>query len=177
MAVASDRVSSAHVSALRHVKDMRERRALSEWQVMEGKRRTAALAEASARDELLAAQAQRSTFENEFYAGLVTSDPLQIGELERRQLTLERLAVVVEQRCKALDEACAAYRAAEAAAAECRAHWARSSAVLRKWELIEGDVQQVRNLRSEHLGEIESDDEISLRHRRAHAAQMGGSRV
>lgn len=177
MAVASDRVSSAHVSALRHVKDMRERRALSEWQVMEGKRCTAALAEANARDELLAAQAERAAFESELYAGLVMSDPLQIGELERRQLTLERLAAVIEQRRKALDDACAAYRVAEAAAAECRTRWAKSSAVVRKWELIEGELQRARHLRSEHLGEIESDDEISLRHRRAHAAQMRDSRA
>ncbi|WID99705.1 hypothetical protein QO058_30395 (plasmid) [Bosea vestrisii] len=171
MAVASDRISSSHVSALRHVKGMRERRALSEWQAMDAKRRAAALAEASAHEELVAAQAERTAFERELYRRLIISDPLLGGELERGQRTLEQLTAAVERRRTALDDAGAAHRKAEAAASESRAHWARSSAVLRKWQLIEGDIHRTRQLRSEHLGEIEIEDDIVLRHGRALASQ------
>lgn len=173
MDVASDRISSAHVSTLRHVKDMREQRALSEWQSLEARHRAAAAAEARAREDLVAAQEKRAAVETELYRRLVLSEPLQIGELDRCRLILEKLAAEIELKRKALDEACKVQEKAAGAAAEGRARWAKSSAVTHKWGQIESGVRRAEQARAEFVGEIETEDDVALRH----GAGSGGAGV
>lgn len=171
MDVASDRISSAHVSTLRHVKDMREQRALSEWQSLEAKRRAAAAAEATARKTLAAAEEERTTIEAELYRRLVLSDPLPISEFDRCRLILEKLAAEIELKRKALDEARGAQEKAAIAAAEGRARWAKSSVATHKWGQIETGVRRAEHARAEFVSEIETEDDVALRYGAGPGAQ------
>lgn len=164
MAVASDRISPAHVSALRHVKELRERRALAEWRAMAEKQRLAAAVEASANSALLAACEKRAATEYEIYSRLMSSErQVESRELERCRIVLEMLTAEVEQKREALDGTRSMREKADAEAAQSRATWVRSSAVMHKWELIETDLGKARDARQDLHAEIEAEDDIALR--------------
>ena len=165
MDVASSRVSSAHVSTLRRVKDMREQRARSEWRSLEAARRAAAAAEETARENLSAARERRAAIEAEFYSRLTASETLPPGELDRRHLILEGLATEIASRVKALDEARRLREKAAAAAAEGRARWIGCASATHKWERIEIGVRKAKQARAEVIGEIETEDDVALRRR------------
>ncbi|QFI70490.1 hypothetical protein EKH55_5616 (plasmid) [Sinorhizobium alkalisoli] len=50
--------------------------------------------------------------------------------------------------------------------------WVRRSAASHKWQQIEDEVRRAVEIQSEAAGEIEGDDEISLRYGRVLLAQM-----
>lgn len=176
MDVASDRVSCTHVSTLRHVKDMREQRALSEWQSLEATHRAALEAEETARVQLASTQGERARLESELYRQLVLSEPLSTADLDRCQLVLERLASEVVARQQQLDEASGVREKAAAAASEGRARWVKSSAATHKWGQIEASVLRAAQTRAESATEIEAEDDVSLRYGRgAGARALGGS--
>lgn len=165
MDVASSRVSSAHVSTLRRVKDMREQRARSEWRSLEAARRAAVAAEETARENLSAARERRAAIEAEFYSRLTASETLPLGELDRRHLILEGLATEIASRVKALDEARRLREKAAAAAAEGRARWLACASATHKWERIDIDVRKAKQARAEVIREIETEDDVTLRRR------------
>jgi hypothetical protein len=174
MALASDRIDPAHVSALRHVKELRERRALADWHAMDAQRRLAAQAEAEAGEDLRKTHERRAAREREIYSRLIESGTTASGELERCRMILEALASEVERKRKRLEETKAAHGTAEAAATASRAVWARSSVSVRKWGLIETDLGTLRRTRQDFRTEIEAEDDIALRRVGSRAAADGG---
>ncbi|MGQ4274903.1 hypothetical protein [Terrihabitans sp. B22-R8] len=164
MDVASDGISSARVQTLRKLKEQREQRALGEWQARERERQLAAAAEADALDELRQAREARTRYEADFHLSLQASDAVHVSDVERRSLQLDILSETIGRKEKALDAAIEARRKTDEIAAEARALWARAAAVTRKWTLIETDVRKAQFMREESVSEIETEDDISLRH-------------
>lgn len=166
MDVPSDRMSCIHASRLRHVKDTRERSARSELSNMEAKRHIATLAAEHAWQELAIAEQHHTQAEAEVYQQLTSLGTLSVVELDRCQLTLERLAIEITSKRQALEEARIAQKQAETAASEKRVHWAKRSAATHKWRQIETDVRRAADAHSEATAELEADDEVLLRHGR-----------
>lgn len=164
MDVPSDRMSCIHASRLRHVKDMRERSARNELSDMEAKRHIATLAAEHAWQELAIAEQHHTQAEAEVYQQLTSLGTLSVVELDRCQLTLERLAIEITAKRQALEEARIAQEQAETAASEKRAHWAKRSAATHKWRQIETDVRRAADTHSEATAELEADDEVLLRY-------------
>ncbi|MCP3441018.1 hypothetical protein [Bradyrhizobium sp. CCGUVB14] len=164
MDVPSDRMSCIHASRLRHVKDMRERSARSELSNMEAKRHIATLAAEHAWQELAIAEQHHTQAEAEVYQQLTSLGTLSVAELDRCELTLERLASEITSKRQALEEARIAQKQAETAASEKRAHWAKRSAATHKWRQIETDVRRAADTHSEATAELEADDEVLLRY-------------
>ncbi|MCP3380158.1 hypothetical protein NLM31_06995 [Bradyrhizobium sp. CCGUVB4N] len=164
MDVPSDRMSCIHASRLRHVKDMRERSARSELSNMEAKRHIATLAAEHAWQELAIAEQHHTQAEAEVYQQLTSLGTLSVAELDRCELTLERLASEITSKRQALEEARIAQKQAETSASEKRAHWAKRSAATHKWRQIETDVRRAADTHSEATAELEADDEVLLRY-------------
>ncbi|WP_027522094.1 hypothetical protein [Bradyrhizobium sp. Ec3.3] len=164
MDVPSDRMSCIHASRLRHVKDMRERSARNELSNMEAKRHIATLAAEHAWQELAIAEQHHTQAEAEVYQQLTSLGTLSVVELDRCELTLERLAIEITSKRQALEEARIAQEQAETAASEKRAHWAKRSAATHKWRQIETDVRRAADTHSEATAELEADDEVLLRY-------------
>jgi hypothetical protein len=164
MDAASDRINGAQVSTLRQVKDRRERRALSEWQGLEARRRMAATATLQASQNLAAAEADRARLEAELYEHLLAADALSVVELDHCRLIIEKRGAAIAQKRQLLDQARVEQEKAEAAAAEGRARWARCSVVAHKWGQIEIDVRCAADARAQTTAEREIEDDISLRY-------------
>ncbi|MCP3460772.1 hypothetical protein [Bradyrhizobium sp. CCGUVB23] len=164
MDVPSDRMSCIHASRLRHVKDMRERSARSELSNMEAKRHIATLAAEHAWQELAIAEQHHTQAEAEVYQHLTSLGTLSVVELDRCELTLERLAIEITSKRQALEDARIAQKQAETAASEKRAHWAKRFAATHKWRQIETDVWRAADTHSEATAELEADDEVLLRY-------------
>jgi hypothetical protein len=176
MALASDRIDPTHVSALRHVKELRERRALADWHAMDAQRRLAAQAEAEAGEDLRTTHERRAAREREIYSRLIESGTTAGAELERCRMLLETLASEVERKRKLLEETRRAHEKAAAATAESRAVWVRSSVSVRKWELIETDLGKLRRTHQDFRTELEVEDDIALRRTGNRAADGGTGR-
>ncbi|WP_445219719.1 hypothetical protein ACKWRH_06030 [Bradyrhizobium sp. Pa8] len=166
MDLPSDRMSCIHASRLRHVKDMRERSARRELSNMEAKRRIATSAAEHAGRELAIAEQHHAQAEAEVYQQLTSFGTLSVVELDRCQLTLERLANEITSKRLRLEDARIAQKQAETAAAESRTHLAKRSAATHKWRQIEIDVRRAADTHSEVTAELEADDEVLLRYRR-----------
>ncbi|WP_051334031.1 hypothetical protein [Mesorhizobium sp. WSM3224] len=163
MDVASDRVNRVHVSRLRLLKDMQERLALSELSKKEAERHLATLAVQNASQGLAIARQQCARAEAGLYQELMSLDTLSSAALDHHHLRMERLSAEVTSRCQMLDDARIAQEKAEAAACEMRDVWAKRSTARHKWKQIEVDVRRAVDSHAEAAGEIEADDEISLR--------------
>ncbi|NRP75559.1 hypothetical protein ILFOPFJJ_06482 [Ensifer psoraleae] len=177
MDVASDRVNRAHTSRLRLLKDMQERSALRELSEKEAQRHTATLALQNASQELASAQQHFARAEAALYQELMSLDKWSSAALDHHHLQIERLAAEVTSRWQMLDDARIAQEKAEAAASEMRAVWVKRSAASHKWQQIEDDVRRAVDIHSEAAGEIEADDDISLRYGRVSLALMSRDQI
>ncbi|MBM2715371.1 hypothetical protein JQK88_30040 [Mesorhizobium caraganae] len=177
MDVAFDGVNRVHASRLRLLKEMQERSALRELSKKEGQRRMATLAVQNAFQGLAIARQQRARAEAQLYQELMSLDTLAIAALDHHHLHIERLAAEVTFKSQMLDDARIAQEKAETSASETRALWVRRSAARRKWQQIEDDVRRAVDMHSEAAGEIEADDEISLRYGRLSLAQMSRNQI
>ncbi|WOH80234.1 hypothetical protein RX327_31120 [Bradyrhizobium sp. BEA-2-5] len=164
MDVPSDRMSCIHASKLRHVKDLRECSARSELSNMDAKRNIAVLAAKRAWRELIIAEEHHARAEREVYKQLVSLGTLSVIELDRSQLTLEKLAGEIASKRQTLEDARIAQGQAEIAASEKRVHWVKRSAASHKWRQIETDVRRAAHDQSEVTAEIDADDEVLLRY-------------
>ncbi|BAV50407.1 hypothetical protein MLTONO_5505 [Mesorhizobium loti] len=172
MDVASDRVNHVQASRLRVLKEMQERRALSELSKKEAERRMATLAAQNASRELAMAQQHCATAEAALYQELMTLENLSNAALDRYHLHVERLATEITRRRQMLGNARIAQEKAETAASETRDLWVACSAATHKWRQIEDDVGRAVEIRSEAAGEIKADDEILLRFGRGPLSQV-----
>ncbi|MET2832524.1 hypothetical protein [Mesorhizobium shangrilense] len=177
MDVAFDRVNRVHASRLRLLKEMQERSALRDLSKKEAQRRMATLAVQNAFQGLAIAQQQRARAEAQLYQELIALDTLSSAVLDHHNLNIERLAAEITLRGQKLDDARIAQGKAETAASGTRAQWVRCSAARQKWQQIEDDVRRAFDIHSEAAGEIEADDEISLRYGRVSLAQMSGNQI
>ncbi|WP_040592921.1 hypothetical protein [Mesorhizobium metallidurans] len=172
MDVASDRVNHIQSSRLRLLKEMQERRALSELSKKEAQRHMATLAAQNASRELAMAQQHCSTAEAALYQELMTLDDLSSATLDRHHLHIECLAAEITRRRQMLVNARAAEEKAELAASVTRDLWVVCSAATHKWRQIEDDVRRAVEIHSEAAGEIEADDEILVRFGRGPLSQV-----
>ncbi|EIM31004.1 MULTISPECIES: hypothetical protein [Microvirga] len=172
MDVASDRVNQVHVLKLLLLKDMHERNALRELSLKEAERHTATFAVQNAFQELAVAQQHRARVEATLYGELMSLETLTSAALDRHHLGIERISAEVASRCHVLDDARIAHEEAEAAASEMRELWVKRSTATHKWKLIEEDVRRCADIHAEAAGEIEADDEVSLRYGRVSLAQL-----
>ncbi|WP_084808500.1 hypothetical protein [Bradyrhizobium sp. NAS80.1] len=178
MDVASDRVNPIQASKLRFVKDMRERSALRLLSDMEAKRQIAVESVERASKNLASAEKRRASLEAELYLELASSDTMCVTELDRRcHLVIGRLTAEIALARQALEQAHIAQEHAQAAVVEMRAVWAKRSAASRKWQQIESDVQRRTNARAEFAAEIETDDEVLLRHKSGLRSQAAGDSI
>lgn len=177
MDVASDRVNYVQASRLRLLKEMQERRALSELSKKEAQRHIATSAAQNASRELAMAQQHCSTAEAALYQDLMTLENLSSAALDRHHLHIEKLAAEITFRRQMLGSARIAQEKAEIAASETRDLWVMCSAATHKWQQIEDDVRRAVEIHSEVAGEIEADDEILLRYGRGPLAQMSCNQI
>lgn len=156
------------------MKEIRERGARTELSNMEAKCRSEALAAERAARELAVAEERRVRAQEEIYDQLTSPGTVSVVELDRCQLTLERLALEVTSKRQAFEGARIAQEQAETVASEGRAHWAKCSAATDKWRKIETDVRRAADAHAEVRAEIEADDEVLFRYGRAlpHKRQM-----
>ncbi|MDA9437086.1 hypothetical protein [Bradyrhizobium sp. CCBAU 51627] len=175
MDIAFDRLSPAHASKLRLVKDMRERSAVRELSDVEAKRHLATQAVQQACEHLALAEERRAKVEAELYREILAADAISVCELQRRyHLIIGRLTDEITAAQRVLDKARAAQEQAEAAVIEARAVWTKRSAASQKWREIDQDVRRITNAHFEAATEIEADDEVLLRYRRGPSGQTGG---
>ncbi|WP_353642682.1 hypothetical protein [Mesorhizobium sp. WSM2239] len=177
MDVASDRMNYGQALRLRLLKEMQERRALSQLSKKEAQRHMATSAAQNASRELAIAQKHYSTAEAALYQELMTLENLSSAALDRHHLHIERLAAEITFRRQMLVSARIAQEKAEIAASETRDLWVTCSAATHKWQRIEDDARRAAEIHSEVEGEIEADDEILLRYGRGPLAQISHSEI
>ncbi|MGG7539602.1 hypothetical protein [Rhizobium sp. Nf11,1] len=164
MDVASDRVTRVHTSRLRLLKDMQERSAFRELSEKQAQHDMATLALQNASQELANAQQHFARAEAALYEELMSLDKWSSAALDHHHLQIERLAAEVSSKRQMLDDAHIAQKEAEAVLSKMRTVWVRRSAASHKWQQIEDEVRRAVETQSEAAGEIEGDDEISLRY-------------
>ncbi|NRQ19057.1 hypothetical protein [Ensifer sesbaniae] len=177
MDVASDRVNRVHTSRLRLLKDMQERSAFRELSEKQAQHDMATLALQNASQELANAQQHFARAEAALYEELMSLDKWSSAALDHHHLQIERLAAEVSSKRQMLDDAHIAQKEAEAVLSEMRTVWVRRSAASHKWQQIEDEVRRAVEIQSEAAGEIEGDDEISLRYGRVSLAQMSRDQI
>lgn len=160
MAIAVDRVNIGHVDRLRHLKEIREERALKEWQALRQQHEALLAQERGCRNQLDKIYDERDACHQEFARFLVACDVVAEHHVTHHRLRMEEFDIRAQQQRVALDETRARKKELEAQLLQSRVLWRKASAATRKWDLIKSDVTQSGLVRDEVLGEIESEDSV-----------------